>query len=74
VSSLTLYPSLISKFYFFSTSVNPSSQVSSAPGQPQRLNAYKVNVVNAVDANLFIVFANKRIGDEVKIFEIFFLI
>ncbi|CAK5092162.1 unnamed protein product [Meloidogyne enterolobii] len=46
------------------TSVNPSSQVSSSPGQPQRLNAYKVNVVNAVDANLFVVFANKRIGDE----------
>lgn len=48
-----------------STSVNPSSQVLSAPGQPQRLHAFKVNVVNAAEANLFIVFANKRIGDEV---------
>jgi hypothetical protein len=41
--------------------------VLAAQGQELRLCANKVNVVNAMDANMFIVFANKKIGNAVSI-------
>lgn len=42
------------------TGITPTAQVMSAPGQQDRLMTTKVNVVDAADANLFIVFANQQ--------------
>jgi hypothetical protein len=50
----------------FRTGFEPTAQVFDAHGQGQRLNAVKANVEGAMEANLFIVFANQKIGDLVS--------
>ena len=50
---------------FYRTGHKPTAQVVSLRGHGQSLTATKVNVVDAVDANMFIVFANRQIGEEV---------